>query len=58
MATAATWAVYPVAGLPADTLAAGCDWLVTVCPPPYDREAAAKLSGEVVQELEAMLATL
>ena len=51
--------VYPVAGLPADTLAAGGRLaLVTMGPTPYDGVAAVKLSGDVVAELEAVLAAL
>ena len=51
--------VYPVAGLPADTLAAGGRLaLVTMGPTPYDRHAVVKLSGDVVDELEAVLAAL
>ena len=41
--------VYPVAGLPAETLAAGGQLaLVTMGPTPYDAVAAVKLSGDVV----------
>jgi NAD-dependent deacetylase len=51
--------VYPVAGLPAETLAAGGRLaLVTMGPTPYDSAAAVKLSGDVVAELEAVLASL
>jgi NAD-dependent deacetylase len=51
--------VYPVAGLPADTLAAGGRLaLVTMGPTPYDGEASLKLSGDVVDELSAVLAAL
>jgi NAD-dependent deacetylase len=51
--------VYPVAGLPADTLAAGGKVaLVTMGPTPYDREAVVKLSGDVVDELSAVVAAL
>jgi NAD-dependent deacetylase len=51
--------VYPVAALPADTLAGGGRLaLVTMGPTPYDGEAAVKLSGDVVSELEAVLAAL
>jgi NAD-dependent deacetylase len=51
--------VYPVAGLPQDTLRAGGTLaLVTMGPTPYDRDAAVKLSGDVVAELEAVLAAL
>ena len=49
--------VYPVAGLPAETLDAGGRLaLVTMGPTPYDRVADVKLSGDVVAELEAVLA--
>ncbi len=51
--------VYPVAQLPQITLAAGgAVALVTKGPTPYDREAAVKLDGDVVDELEALLAAL
>jgi NAD-dependent deacetylase len=51
--------VYPVAGLPADTLSRGGRLaIVTRSPTPYDREAAVKLSGDVVEELEALLHAL
>ncbi len=51
--------VYPVAALPADTLAGGGRLaLVTMGRTPYDREAAVKLSGDVVDELSAVLAAL
>jgi NAD-dependent deacetylase len=51
--------VYPVAQLPQITLAAGGRVaLVTKGPTPYDREAAVKLDGDVVAELEAVLAAL
>jgi NAD-dependent deacetylase len=51
--------VYPVAGLPELTLAAGGKLaLVTQGPTPYDSEAAVKLDGDVVDELGAVLAAL
>jgi NAD-dependent deacetylase len=51
--------VYPVAGLPELTLAAGGRLaLVTMGPTPYDAEAAVKLSGDVVAELEAVVTAL
>jgi NAD-dependent deacetylase len=51
--------VHPVAGLPEITLATGGRIaLVTAGPTPYDREAAVKLDGDVVDELEAVLAAL
>jgi NAD-dependent deacetylase len=51
--------VFPVAQLPQITLAAGgAVALVTQGSTPYDGEAAVKLSGDVVEELEAVLAAL
>lgn len=51
--------VYPVAGLPGETLAAGGRLaLVTMGPTPYDEIADVKLSGDVVTELEAVIAAL
>jgi NAD-dependent deacetylase len=51
--------VYPVAQLPGTTLAAGGHVaLVTKGPTPYDDEATVKLGGDVVEELEAVLAAL
>lgn len=51
--------VYPVGGLPALTLAnGGALALVTQGPTPYDDRAAVKLDGDVVAELEALLAAL
>ena len=51
--------VYPVAGLPAITHGAGGRLaLVTQGPTPYDGDAAVKLSGDVVEELRAVLAAL
>jgi len=51
--------VHPVAGLPAVTLAAGGQLaLVTQGPTPYDGDAEVKLDGDVVQELDALLAAL
>jgi NAD-dependent deacetylase len=51
--------VYPVAQLPEATLAAGGQVaLITKGPTPYDAEAAVKLDGDVVAELEAVLAAL
>jgi NAD-dependent deacetylase len=50
-------AVYPVAGLPELTLAAGGRLaIVTQGPTPYDEVAAVKLEGEVDEELTALLA--
>jgi NAD-dependent deacetylase len=51
--------VYPVAALPADTLGRGGKLaIVTMGSTPYDRAAAVKLSGDVVAELEAVVAAL
>jgi NAD-dependent deacetylase len=51
--------VYPVAGLPGLTLDKGGKMaLVTHGPTPYDGESEVKLSGDVVDELEAVLAAL
>lgn len=51
--------VQPVAGLPELTLRAGGRVaIVTAGPTPYDDEAAVKLDGDVVDELNAVLAAL
>ena len=51
--------VYPVGGLPALTLSSGGEIaLVTQGPTPYDDRAAVKLDGDVVDELEALVAAL
>ena len=51
--------VYPVAGLPELTMAAGGRLaLVTIGPTPYDGDAAVRLGGDVVSELEAVVAAL
>jgi NAD-dependent deacetylase len=51
--------VWPVAELPEITLRAGGEVaIVTIGPTPYDHRAAARLSGDVVAELEAVLAAL
>jgi NAD-dependent protein deacetylase/lipoamidase len=51
--------VYPVASLPGVTIEAGGQLaLVTQGPTPYDRQADVKLTGDVVDELEAVLAAL
>jgi len=51
--------VWPVAQLPADTLEAGGQLaLVTMGPTPYDSEAVVKLSGDVEEELRAVVAAL
>jgi NAD-dependent deacetylase len=52
-------AVYPVAGLPQLTLECGGRLaIVTVGETPYDADAELKLGGDVVDELEALLAAL
>jgi NAD-dependent deacetylase len=51
--------VYPVAGLPEITLdAGGRVAIVTKGPTPYDSKATVKLDGDVVEELEAVVAAL
>jgi NAD-dependent deacetylase len=51
--------VWPVAELPQVTLdAGGAIAIVTIGPTPYDHRAAVKLSGDVVGELEAVVAAL
>jgi NAD-dependent deacetylase len=51
--------VYPVAGLPAITRGGGGRLvLVTQGPTPYDGDAEVKLDGDVVAELQAVLAAL
>ena len=51
--------VYPVASLPGVTLEAGGRLaLITQGPTPYDSAAEVKLSGDVVDELDAVLAAL
>lgn len=51
--------VWPVAELPEVTLDhGGSVAIVTIGPTPYDRRATVKLSGDVVGELEAVLAAL
>lgn len=51
--------VYPVAGLPSVTMAAGGRVaIVTQGPTPYDRDAALRLDGDVADELSAVLAAL
>ena len=51
--------VYPVAQLPQITLGAGGHVaLVTMGPTPYDRVATLKLEGDVVSELEAVVAAI
>ena len=51
--------VYPVAELPALTLAAGGRLaIITQGPTPFDSRCAVRRSGDVVEELEALLAAL
>ena len=51
--------VYPVAGLPSVALNRGAKLaIVTQGPTPYDRDATVKLDGDVVAELESVLAAL
>jgi NAD-dependent deacetylase len=51
--------VYPVAELPESTLAAGGQIaILTQGPTPLDRRAAVRMDGDVVEELEALLAAL
>jgi NAD-dependent deacetylase len=51
--------VYPVAGLPDTTLAAGGRIaIITQSRTPFDRHAAVRLNGDVVEELEALLDAL
>jgi NAD-dependent deacetylase len=51
--------VHPVAALPGVTLDKGGKLvLITQGPTPYDRDAEAKLDGDVVAELDAVLAAL
>jgi len=51
--------VYPVAGLPAMMQGAGGRLvLITQGPTPYDSGAEVKLDGDVVEELQAVLAAL
>ena len=51
--------VYPVAGLPELTLAAGGQVaIITQGPTPFDRLAAVRMRGDVVDELAALLAAL
>jgi NAD-dependent deacetylase len=51
--------VYPVAQLPAVTLAAGGEIaIITQGDTPFDSRAAVRLRGDVVEELEAVLVAL
>jgi NAD-dependent deacetylase len=59
LAVGSSLEVWPVAGLPAETLEAGGKLaLVTMGPTPYDGEAVVKLSGDVEEELSAVVAAL
>ena len=51
--------VYPVAGLPALTLEAGGKLaIITQGPTPYDADATVRMHGDVVEDLNAVLAAL
>lgn len=51
--------VYPVAGLPSVALNRGARLaIITKGPTPYDRDASVRLEGDVVDELEAVLAAI
>jgi NAD-dependent deacetylase len=51
--------VYPVAGLPEVTLSAGGKVaILTQGPTPFDAVAAVRMRGDVVEELDALLAAL
>ena len=59
LAVGSSLEVWPVAQLPADTLDAGGRLaLVTMGPTPYDSEAVVKLTGDVEEELSAVVAAL
>jgi NAD-dependent deacetylase len=59
LAVGSSLEVYPVASLPGVTLENGGKLaLITQGPTPYDTEAEVKLSGDVVDELEAVLRAL
>ncbi|HET6550407.1 MAG TPA: iron dicitrate transport regulator FecR, partial [Solirubrobacter sp.] len=59
LAVGSSLEVWPVAGLPEETLAAGGRLaIVTAGPTPYDRVAEVKLSGDVAEELAAVVAAL
>jgi NAD-dependent deacetylase len=59
LAVGSSLEVWPVAGLPEETLNAGGKLaIVTKGETPYDRYADVKLSGDVVEELEAVIAAL
>jgi NAD-dependent deacetylase len=51
--------VYPVAGLPSVTLARGGRLaILTQGPTPYDQDAAIRMGGDVVEELDSLLAAI
>ena len=51
--------VYPVAALPGTTLAGGGKIaILTKGPTPYDRDAAVRMDGDVVEELAAVIGAL
>ena len=59
LAVGSSLEVWPVAGLPEETLAGGGRLaIVTKGPTPYDDAAAVRLSGDVEEELQAVLAAL
>jgi NAD-dependent deacetylase len=59
LAVGSSLEVWPVAGLPEETLAAGGRLaIVTAGPTPYDEVAEVKLSGDVADELTAVVAAL
>jgi NAD-dependent deacetylase len=59
LAVGSSLEVWPVAGLPEDTLRAGGKLaIVTMGETPYDRYADVRLSGDVVAELEAVVGLL
>jgi NAD-dependent protein deacetylase/lipoamidase len=59
LAVGSSLEVWPVAGLPGDTLAGGGRLaIVTKGDTPYDADATVKLSGDVEQELEALITAL
>jgi NAD-dependent deacetylase len=51
--------VYPVAGLPSVTLGRGGKIaVITQGPTPFDQDAAVRMDGDVVADLDAVLAAL
>jgi NAD-dependent deacetylase len=51
--------VYPVAGLPSVTLGRGGRLaVITKGPTPFDRDAAVRMDGDVVPDLDAVIAAL